>query len=438
MRIMLLPLILSLTLVTVVNAQPFDANMARADSLLTEVEAGLNAITPQDVATFNNLSGKATEAGELLVASTTQTHPNFAVLVARWGAVRDSMAAMAADWTAQSSAAAAAQNSGRASAGSTTESAGEELNRMIAKYLAANRPVLAEDASPDQARQWATEYMALTVTHPQADLLRVEQMVTAGEVSPEDAQRFATLVESQFRSEMLAEIAAERQRLDSLVFEAKILGELVLEIATDDNVRAYNFAGPTNGERNQQAMDAGFASVANARIIDEIVDGETTNDRQAEYQLISAAHKRFASLVTQARLGEAELAAAPVARPNQRAEILPSVVQEFWLNGSVIGEVDAKGGIWVDSRQVGDITNTGVIWINSYDKGSIEADGSVWYEGTQLGSLEPNGEVWVESRHVGTIDNEGNVWIGGSSRGSIEPFLGEWKRAAIVYFFGIF
>lgn len=59
----------------------------------------------------------------------------------------------------------------------------------------------------------------------------------------------------------------------------------------------------------------------------------------------------------------------------------------------------------------------------------------MWFEGRHIGTLEENGRVWRNSSQVGSIDKNGKVWISSTETGVIVPFEGEWKRAAIIYFF---
>ncbi|MBT3046439.1 MAG: hypothetical protein KME53_05740, partial [Candidatus Thiodiazotropha sp. (ex Clathrolucina costata)] len=126
--------------------------------------------------------------------------------------------------------------------------------------------------------------------------------------------------------------------------------------------------------------------------------------------------------------------AAKKQRPVSK-DFLAPIAQEFWLNGSVTAESEADGSIWIEANDVADITHNGEIWIESNERGSIEPNGDVWFDGNQVGSLEPNGEVWRGGNQVGLIEQNGTVWMDGSPAGEIVPFQGEWKRAAILYYF---
>ena len=70
--------------------------------------------------------------------------------------------------------------------------------------------------------------------------------------------------------------------------------------------------------------------------------------------------------------------------------------------------------------------------------GFIEAMGEVWFDANRNGNLEPNREVWREGNQVGLIEQDGTVWVNSNPAGQIEPFQGERKRAAIIYYFSDF
>ena len=86
-------------------------------------------------------------------------------------------------------------------------------------------------------------------------------------------------------------------------------------------------------------------------------------------------------------------------------------------------------------NEVGDIESNGKIWVRGNRLGSIEPNGEVWFRGNSIGSLEDNGEVWRGGTQVGLIDKAGKAWIGGNADGEITPYQGEWKRAAVLYYF---
>ncbi|MEM6985928.1 MAG: hypothetical protein AAF499_05250, partial [Pseudomonadota bacterium] len=64
--------------------------------------------------------------------------------------------------------------------------------------------------------------------------------------------------------------------------------------------------------------------------------------------------------------------------------------------------------------------------------------GDVWFDANLVGSLEPNGEVWRDGNQVGLIDENGTAWVNGNPSGEIAPFDGNWRRAAIIYYFSDF
>ncbi len=445
---LLLAVAITFGVVVDAGAEAYDANMSRAASLIGEVEAGIELVADHDVTTYNHLSGKLTKAGELLQASTTKEHPEYVPLVQRWSTAQQHMAAVAERWTTERAEAATAAAAGgaasqsappAAAANSAPASAGPpvDANEIRGHYQRDSIPALPEFPTKDDVAVWVGHLQHLRDKVAPADLAAINQAVQSGRMSEVDGRNLHNDVKLRANQLIQDQIRDGRELIERPIREAVDQAWLISETPTDNPVRAYNFAGGDNGRRTTAVLDRGLAALESARYADTVFDGAEKPERQEQLESIRAGRARFAELVALAPEGKRILDKAPRAKPKKRPEILPSLAQKFWLGGRVIGEVDAKGGVWIDSRKVGDIENNGKIWVGGIDKGSLEPDGKVWFQGTHVGTLEDNGRVWVRSRHVGSVDDAGKLWVGSRS-GSIEPFQGEWRRAAIVVFFDLF
>ena len=103
----------------------------------------------------------------------------------------------------------------------------------------------------------------------------------------------------------------------------------------------------------------------------------------------------------------------------------------------MIAEITRKGEVWINSTYAGTISDKGKIWVSKNDDyGSIEKNGEVWHNGNFIGVISENGDIRSKVKKSGSISKDGKVWYG-TQTASIEG-PGDWKRAAIVYFFDFF
>ena len=440
------------------NAQGYDANMSQAGRLLTEAEVGISELQSNDVTTYNYISEKITKSGELLQASTTQSHPEFRVLVTRWNVARDAMITIAESWNAQAAQQQSAQQitqqqravqqQGSKQQPPTSETAPvsqqskqsaaglpPNVDVVMAKYRRENRPVIPDAPTIEQARNWVTAIQRLKTTQLQSDLQTLDAMLSAGVASPADVDRAKRWIADMYQQEIDRSISEQANLAIGRVDGAVMLTDIVLDVDVNNKVRAYNFTKQPEGEND---LRAGQNAVAILELFNQAFGLGIAPDHPQSAARIAAGLEHIEKLKVAGKEGAEILAAAPKAKPKARPNILPSIEQKFWFRGGVVGEVDKKGRIWIQSRKVGDITNTGEIWVGGLNKGSIEPDGRVWNMGKHVGTLTDDGEVWRGGKRVGTIDNKGEVWVASGGSGSIVEFQGEWKRGAIVYFFDFF
>ena len=102
-----------------------------------------------------------------------------------------------------------------------------------------------------------------------------------------------------------------------------------------------------------------------------------------------------------------------------------------------VAVVASKTGYPGYCNYVGYIEADGEIWVNGNSVGSLEKDGEVWHNGNYVGAITDKGEVFKRGNQVGFITKKGEVLIGSSSRGTVEG-PGDWRRAAIIYYFDFY
>lgn len=434
----LLALLGTLCLATLGHAATIDANLNIATRTLKEVSTGLDGLRPGDVSSYNRLSAKLTKSAELLQASESKAHPDFATSVATWQALQARMAAIASEWQAAQaqaqSAQPAAQPSASAPASAPPPVAQIDLDPLMSKYERANLPQLPDSPTPEQADTWAEQVLALQTTQLAADLATIDEAVAAGAASSNDGNRVRRWISDIHQGAITERINLALQSGDGIIRSAAHTAELINAIGPEDRSKAYNFATGDNGTNNRARLDDALRAGEVANVLDRRF-GKTNDDRHTLLESIANARNKLDELEPVAAAFAEVLANTPRKTRPVPPDFLAPIAQEFWLNGSILAESDAKGGIWIDSNQVGDITHNGKIWVDSNERGSIEPDGEVWLDGNSMGSLEPNGEVWRGGNQVGLIQQDGTVWVNGSAAGEIVPFQGEWKRAAILYYF---
>jgi hypothetical protein len=313
---------------------------------------------------------------------------------------------------------------------------------ILKRYQEPNLPRLAELPTPDAAATWAKQMQSLRSTELQKDLDTVAAGRANGTLNAADADRVSRWIGGLYQEQISRKIEQQIALTDGRIFDAMLAAKGVARITDSDRNAARNFANAVNGPANAKRLANGLRAVTVAMEFDRIFERSEPPDRTQQVQQLANAQQRLQELSVIA--AEVEVAAKTYAKahPKTRSkpkEILPSLVQKYWMNGSIIAELDRKGGIWVNSNEVGHITNTGKIWVDSVERGSLEEDGGVWFDGNKVGELASDGRVWnyISNTQPGSIDSNGKVWSGTDS-GEITGFAGEWKRAAIVYFFPFF
>lgn len=452
--------LVSLCLLTVLtmptHAQTIDYDLNQATRSIKDVSDGLDRLRPGDVSNYNRLSGKLTKAAGHLESTQSKDHPDFAAAVQRWGELQARMATIAQEWQAAAAAQQAAAPPPPAPAQPQQQAAPQpaaapapagaaappkpqveavNLDPLMDKYQRNNLPELSESATAEEARSWAMHMKSLQTTTLEADLATIESALSSGAASESDATRVRNWISNMFQDNIQRtvqqEVLSNEGTIKSMVYSA----DLINGVAEGDQNGAYRFAAEDKYENNASRLDNALRAGAVAEVFDEVL-GTSSPERAAILDNLRAARSKLDTLRPLAEKQAAAFASAPRKEAAVAEDFLAPVAQEFWLNGSIMAESDDEGGIWVSGDNVGDITHNGQIWVQANDRGSIEPNGDVWFDGNEVGSLETNGEVWRDGNQVGLIDKDGKVWINGSADGEIVPFQDEWRRAAILYYFG--
>lgn len=404
-------------------AASMDAQLNMAKRSVADIEKAIQTIKKGDIAQYNKLSAKLTKASEQLQATESKTHPDYLPTVQKWSAMREAMVDIAQQWqTAPSQSATAA---------SSVQGNPLDTDAILAKYQRQNRPKLPEKPSPDEARKWAEKTQSLRNTELQADLALLNQ----ASIDDNTKQRVANWISGSFQEQIVDDVRSAVMQNNGVIMTASQLAQQINAISADDKMRIFNFAQGENGKRNAETLSQGLRAGDIATTYNQVFSLADDPQRQQHLSVIDAASERFEKMQKQAVDTASELAAMPKKKAKRNSAFLKSIAQEFWLNGSVFAEIDRKGNVWIGSTEVGDIESNGKIWVRGNQLGSIETNGKVWFRGNHIGTLEENGKVWRSGSQIGLIESNGKVWIGGNSNGEITPFEGEWKRAAILYYF---
>ena len=442
-------------------AQTIDYDLNQATRTIRDVDSGLQRLRPGDVATYNRLSAKMTKAADHLKATQSQSHPDFEAAVKRWSELQTQMAAIAQQWNAAAAQQQAQQAATQAAPAPAPAPAAQQptpapapapapgaqqaapqaasvepvnLDPIMDKYQRQNLPKLADTATPDEARAWAEHMRSLQTTTLEEDIATIDAALSSGAASKPDADRVRQWISDQFQNSISRTIRDQVLKPDGTIASMKYVAELINGVEDGDMNGAYRFAGDMKYENNATRLDAAIQAGAVADVFDEVF-GTDNPDRAEKVANLKAARKRLDELKPVADEQAKILAGLPRKERKKNKDFLAPIAQEFWLNGSVMAESDDEGNIWVSGDDIGDITHNGTIWVQANERGSIEPNGEVWFDGNEVGSLEPNGEVWRGGNQVGLIDENGKVWINGSADGEIVPYNGEWKRAAVLYYF---
>jgi len=464
-----------------VQAETMDYDLNQASRLVKAVDGDLKRLREGDVAAYNRTSKKMEKAAKHLEATQSKSHAEYAPTIKHWGELQAQMADIATKWNtavaqqqaqvaAQQQAAEAEQQRQQAQATAIAEQKAAataqqkakkveqqrqqdqaaaakpqvemvDLDPLMEKYQRQNLPKLNDDATASQAKVWAQQMLALQTTHMQADLKTIDEALQTGAASKNDADRVRYWISDSFQGTIKREVQDQMAKQRGMVKGIKHSVDLIHSIEDGDANGAYRVAGPIHGPNNKLLLENAIRSGEVVANYAEVY-GEQSNTENAEIAAlvtqIKSARNRIDELEPLAKKQEKAFANAPKKEHSKNKEFLPALAQKFWLNGSVIAETEKDGSVWIDSNDVGDITHNGEIWIDANHRGSIEPNGDVWFDGNQVGNLEENGKVWRDSNQVGLIDKEGTVWVNGNPAGEIEPFNGEWKRAAILYYFSDF
>ncbi len=459
-----------------IQAETMDYDLNQATRLIKAADDNLKRLRDGDVNNYNRISKNMEKAAKHLEATQSKSHEEFTPAVKRWGELQAQMAEIAARWNAavaQQQADAAAQQQAaqaeqqrqqaEAAAIAKQQAAAQQANQaqqqqaktaatepqveqvnldpLMDKYQRQNLPKLSEDASVSDAKKWAQQMLALQTTQKQADLKTIEEALQSGAASKNDADRVSYWIRDSFQDSIKREIQDEMNKHRGKVVSMKYSVELIQSIKDGDGNGAYRVAGPVHGPNNKKLLDNAMRSADIVAAYAGVYREESNNENAEVIALapqLKSARARIDELEPAAKKQEEVLANAPKKERVKNKDFLAALAQEFWLEGSVFAETEKDGSVWIGSDVVGDITHNGEIWVNGIREGSIEPNGEVWFQGNKVGSLEDNGEVWRGGNQVGLIDNKGTAWINGSPSGEIEPFKGEWKRAAILYYFSDF
>ncbi|MEW8626617.1 MAG: hypothetical protein AB2551_12755 [Candidatus Thiodiazotropha sp.] len=439
------------------QAQAMDADLNLATRTLKQVDNGLERLRPGDVPSYNRLSAKLNKAAKHLETTRSKSLPEYANAVKHWGALQARMVEIANDWNAQRQKAQAAQTPpasksstaskpppvsksppasksppSRAQPAPTVEPV--DLDPLMTKYQRNNLPKLPDTATAEQARTWAGHMKGLQTTQLQSDLATIDSALKSGAASKSDADRVRRWVSDIFQGNIKQTIRQQIQLNEGTIESMLYMADMINAVKPGDKNGAYRFAGDEKLQHNRMRLDNALRAGSVLVVFDELLGGGNTT-RTEKLKRIESARIKLDELAPLAAEQARYFASAPKKLRPVTKDFLAPIAQKYWLNGSVTAETETDGSIWIDANDVADITHNGKIWIESNQRGSIEPNGEVWFDGNQVGSLEPNGEVWRSGNQVGLIEQNGTVWINGSPAGEIVPFQGEWKRAAILYYF---
>ena len=419
-----------------------DSDFVRAKKYLDQIENGCKYIKRGDAETYNNLVNKLSEAGTLLGQTQSKDHPDYNNQVNRWNTVKERLIAIPASWSqpqtanSEQQAASSEQRSASvapASGGQGTPNTGgmnssQLYESIIAKYQQQNRPALPQDPTPDQAVNWAIQLNNLIGNQLQQDTRTVEQALASGQMNKQDKDRFDRWARGTFYEQIKGQLAQAVQQFESRISVALERAEFIGNADMADPNRALNIGGDHYYPENVRTLQNGLDNLNVMRSLDDLLGTNKGGLRDQQLQKIADAQVRLEEFRAKNGVVKRELAAQPP-KPKKK-----STSQMLWLDGSLFCEITQKGEVWINSTYVGYIEANGKIWVRGNSVGSIEKNGKVWLRGSNVGSVEPNGEIWRSGSQVGTIEQNGKVWIGSSSRGTVEG-PGDWRRAAVVYFF---
>ncbi|MCB0265512.1 MAG: hypothetical protein KDH95_10860 [Calditrichaeota bacterium] len=439
MKNLLVLMIISLS-ITLSIAQ--DSDFVRARKMLDQIDNGIKYLKTGDVPTYNQLSAKLTDTRQLLESTQSKDHEEYGTLVNRWNASREKLIEIANIWQNQPAQQQNTQQSQqtttqpKANPAQTQRSASPQnssqiYQSIISKYQVQNRPDLSIDASPQEAGAWAQQMKHLGTEQIDTDTKTVEAEFAAGRLNSQDRNRFYQWVHNNWKNQIEQQITRVRQAFDSEIEMAIEQADFINNADENDQNRILNIGNDVPYNDKKATLRNGKTFLEKVIAYDEGAGIADSQLREMQRQKITSAETRLEMFKSKAASLNKEIAARP--KPQKK----PSTSQKLWLDGSQFCEITKKGEVWMSGNYVGFIEANGKIWAHGNRVGSLESNGDVWHNGNHVGTITAKGEVWKRGSQVGLITPKGEVWIGSSSRGTVEG-IGDWRRAAIVYYFDFF
>jgi len=394
------------------QSQTMDYNLNRSIRDLESIAYGLSQLRENDVNGLNRLSTKLNNVAELLQGSESKSHPDFTEAVQQWAALQQRMAPMALalqqaqeqqrELMAQQQVKEAEEADARKQASLAQEQKQAEQRAKLAAEIkqqskagAAGQTGLKEQSAQAAAdiTQRTTarlaeqakliEQRAIHTTELQADVAKIDAIVAAGTASAEDARTAKMWITDGSQLEIESRIREARMKAEGCIISAGTFADMVNAVASDDKNGAYRFAKTDNGvyERNLNNLERALQAGDVVLVYNDIF-GESENNQTEMLQVIASARNRLIDMKPIADQQAVVVAAAKPAHAQKSKDFLKPVAQEFWYEGNLVAESESDGSIWIDANDVADITN--------------------------------------------------------NPTGKIEPFNGEWRRAAIIYYFSDF
>ncbi|MCB0283225.1 MAG: hypothetical protein KDF60_11645 [Calditrichaeota bacterium] len=400
-----------------------DSDFVRAQKTLDQIENGFKYLKRNDTAAYNNLSAKLSDCRTLLESTKSKTHKDYNSLVNRWNAAKDKLIAIAAEWQKPQYV--------KPEAAAPQQSSSQIYNAMIQKYQTQNRPKLSPVATPKQAAEWVLAMQNLVGPQLVKDTQQMEAYFASGKVTKQDKERFDRWTQQTWYNQIVDQIKIASENAESELGNSLDRANFINNADENDKNKVMNIGGSNYYQDNKETLEAGLFHIDVVSEFDKGLNQYDPQKRNQQKELLKAAKDKLERFKIKDAIVRQELASMPK-KPKSK-----STSQKLWLDGSQFCEITQKGEVWINSKYVGYIEGDGEIWVNGNSVGSIEKNGDVWHRGNQVGTLTASGEVWKSGSRAGSITEGGKVWIGSSSRGTVEG-PGDWRRAAIVYFFSFY
>ena len=403
-----------------VNAQ--DSDFVRAKKTLSQIDNGLAYLKKGDVNAYNNLTSKLTAARGLLESTGSKSDKEYATLVKRWNADRDKLTEIAKIWSKPIK---------KSKAKETKISSSQIYSNIIQKYQARNRPQIVASPSAQEVVEWATKMSTLINITMKTDSQKMENDFTNGRINKQDKNKFNRWVNGTWRNQMIEQINTVKRSFEGKVLMALDKANFINKANINDDNRIINIGGANQYTENSKLFITGLTNIAYASALDNVLSIPQEQKREKQRQIIESAQQKLEIFKAKNSGVSKKLAAMPKKAKKQ------STSQKLWLNGRVVCEITRKGEVWINSQYVGSISHDYKIWVSKNDNyGSIEKNGEVWHNGNFIGVISENGDVRSKVKSSGSISKDGKVWIGTETASLEGP--GDWKRAAIVFFFDFF